>query len=137
MRLAGKISKDGNYWLIEVPILDVFTQGRTLKEAYTMIADAIETLIDKPGFKIDVYKSNDKYFEVSSVDKAALTAFLLKRQRQKHNITLEEAARRLGVKSVNAYARYERGDSVPTMSKFNALWHAISPDTDFVLTEAH
>jgi predicted RNase H-like HicB family nuclease len=135
MRLAGNIARDGKFWLIEVPILDVFTQGRTKREAFKMIADAIETLVNKDSFKIDVYPRDGSYFEISSNDKAILTAFLLKRQRIRHGVTLEEAARRMGVKSVNAYARYEKGESIPTMSKFNALWHAVSPDLDFVLSE--
>ena len=63
------------------------------------------------------------------------TAFLLKRQQIRHGLTLEETARRMGLKSVNAYARYEKGESIPTMSKFNALWHAVSSDLDFVLSE--
>lgn len=135
MRLAGNITRDGKFWLIEVPILDVFTQERTRREAFKMIADAIETLVNKDSFKIDVYPGDGSYFEISSNDKAILTAFLLKRQRIRHGVTLEEAARRLGVKSINAYARYEKGESIPTMSKFNALWHAVSPDLDFVLSE--
>jgi predicted RNase H-like HicB family nuclease len=52
MKLTGKLFKDGKFWLIEVPILDVMTQGHTRKEAFEMIADAIETLVDKENFKI-------------------------------------------------------------------------------------
>ena len=55
MRFGGRVIKIDRYWAVEVPILGVVTQGRTKKEAYEMIADAIETLINKEGFKVEVY----------------------------------------------------------------------------------
>jgi len=45
MELEGKVWKDGKFWLIEVPILDVLTQGKTKTEALEMIEDAIGGLI--------------------------------------------------------------------------------------------
>ncbi len=56
MRFSGKIYKDGKFWLAEIPILDLMTQGRTKKEACEMVADMLETMVNKEGFKIDVYK---------------------------------------------------------------------------------
>ena len=50
MRFVGKVFKAGKYWAIEIPILDIATQGRTKKEAYEMIADAVESLVNKKGF---------------------------------------------------------------------------------------
>ena len=75
MRLAGNIARDGKFWLIEVPILDVFTQSRTRREAFKMIADAIEMLVNKDSFKIDVYPGDESYFEISSNDKPSLRRF--------------------------------------------------------------
>ena len=43
---------------------------------------------------------------------------------------------RLGESSRNAYARYERGDAVPTVEKLDALLKAAAPDADFVIREA-
>ena len=136
MRLAGKIFKDGKFWVIEVPVLGVVTQGRTRKEAYEMIADAIESLANQKDFKIDVYSGKGDYFEIGSADVAGLIAFLLKRQRTKHGLTLGEVAERLGAKSNNTYARYEQGKSVPTIEKLNRLLTVVSPGKDFVLTES-
>jgi len=65
-----------------------------------------------------------------------VTAFLLRRQRVKHGLTLVEVTRRLGAKSLNSYARYEQGKAVPTMEKFSHLLSALSPCNDFVLTES-
>lgn len=136
MRLAGKVFKAGKYWAIEVPILSVTTQGRTKKEAYEMIADAIESLVNKKGFKIEVFPGKEDYFEVDSSDLAALASFLLRRQRTKKGLTLMEASKRLGAKSINSYARYEQGKSVPTIEKFSKLLSALSPERDFVLLES-
>jgi predicted RNase H-like HicB family nuclease len=136
MRFGGRIIKSGRYWAIEVPILGVVTQGRTKKEAYEMIADAIESLVNKEGFKVDVYPGKGEYFEVYSQDLAAMIAFLLRRQRVRHGLSLAEVAGRLGSKSLNTYARYEQGKSVPTVEKFSQLLSAVSPERDFVLVES-
>ena len=75
-------------------------------------------------------------FEVYSQDLAAMIAFLLRRQRVKHGLSLAEVAGRLGSSSFNTYARYEQGKSVPTVEKFNQLLSAVSPGRDFVLIES-
>ncbi len=136
MRFGGRIIKSDRYWAIEVPILGVVTQGRTKKEAYEMIADAIESLVNKEGFKVEVYRGKGEYFEVYSQDLPVMIAFLLRRQRIRHGLSLAEVAGRLGSKSLNIYARYEQGKSVPTVEKFNQLLSAVSPERDFVLVES-
>ncbi len=136
MRLAGRVFKVGKFWAIEVPILGVVTQGYTKKEAYEMIADAIESLVNKKGFEVEVFPGKGNYFELGSPDLSTLTAFLLRRQRMKQGLTLVEVAKRLGAKSHNTYARYEQGKSIPTIEKFSKLLSALSPDNDFVLVES-
>lgn len=136
MRLAGCVFRVGKNWAIEVPSLGVVTQGRTKKEAYGMIADAIESLVNKEGFKIEVFPGKDSYFEIGTPNVALLVAFLLRRQRLKRGLTLKEVSRRLGAKSHNTYARYEQGKSVPTIEKLGLLLSVLSPDNDFVLQES-
>ena len=135
MRFSGKIIKEGRFWAIEVPILGIVTQGQSKKEAFEMITDAIESLINKPDFKIDVFAGRGDYFEVSSIDQKTLIAFLLRRQRTKHGLSLSDVRKLLGAKSQNTYARYEQGKSVPTISKLNQLLTVVSSN-DFVLTES-
>ena len=72
-------------------------------------------------------------FEVSASDMRPLVSLLLRRQRERSGLSLADAAARLGAKSRNAYARYERGTSLPTVEKLDALLHAVSPERDFVL----
>jgi predicted RNase H-like HicB family nuclease len=136
MRLAGRVFKQDKFWVIEVPILDIVTQGHTKNEAYEMIADAIESLVNREGFHIQVFRGKDTYFEVGSSQVAELTAFLLRRQRSKSGLTLFDVRKRLGAKSHNAYARYEQGRVVPTIAKLYELLSAVSPDRDFVLVES-
>ena len=136
MRFVGRILKEGKYWAVEVPILGVVTQGRSKADALEMIADAIECLVDKPGFKIQIYLGKGGYFEVGAEDQAALTALLLKRERLKSGLSLSQVAARLGAKSLNAYARYEQGRATPTIQKLSQLYSAVASNGDFVLTES-
>lgn len=136
MRFVGKVFKAGKYWVIEIPILDIATQGRTKKEAYEMIADAVESLVNKEGFMVRVFKSKGKVFEMGASDQGALTALLLKRMRQRAGLSLEEVAARLGSKSPNSYARYEQGRSVPSVEKFAELFSAVAPNREFVIMES-
>jgi len=136
MRLAGRVFKSGRYWAIEVPILGVVTQGLTKKNAFDMISDAIESLVNNDEFKLEVFPGRNSYFEVGSPRVAVLTAFLLRRQRIKHGLTLLDVTKELGAKSHNSYARYEQGKSVPTIEKLNQLLSALSPERDFVLAES-
>ena len=133
MRLYGKIYKDGQHWLVDVPILDAMTQGRTRREALVMVKDLVETLADRPGFSVTVHRGAGGDVELSSPDVRGMIALVLRRRRQHSGLSLADAAQRLGAKSRNAYARYERGASVPTVEKLNELFAAVSPDQDLVL----
>jgi hypothetical protein len=44
MELEGRIWKDGKFWLVEIPILDAMTQGKSRKDALRMIEDAVTGL---------------------------------------------------------------------------------------------
>ncbi len=136
MRFHGKLYRDGKFWLAEVPILDAMTQGRTRREAIAMVRDLLETLVDRPGFSAEVHPGKHGDFEISSSDTRAMVALLLRRQRQRSGLSIAEAAERLGVKSRDAYARYERGASVPTLDKLGNLLEAVSPGRDFVLEQS-
>ena len=116
--------------------LGAFSQGKTKKEAYGMIRDAIEAMIDKPGFAVNIHHRRGSYFEVGSTEDAVLVAFFLKQQRGLSGKTLKQVVGNLGQTSVNAYARYEQGASVPTIDKLTELLRALEPDADFVLRKS-
>jgi DNA-binding XRE family transcriptional regulator len=136
MRFQGKLSREGKWWLAEVPVFDAMTQGRTRKEAFEMIADWFESIVNQRGFGVQVHAAGRDVFEISSEDSRTMISLLLQRQRQKSGLTLAQAAKRLGAKSRNAYARYEQGVSVPTVEKLDELLRAIAPDRSIVVHQS-
>src|SRR5262249_27620720 len=133
MRFHGQVCKGGKFWLAGVRILDAMAQGRTRTKALAMVKDLLETLVNLAGFAIDLHPGQHAEFEVSSADMRNLIGLLLRRQRERSGLSFAEAAERLGAKSRNAYARYERGTSGPTVEKLLELLQAVAPGQDFVL----
>src|SRR5437773_9639549 len=117
MRFEGKVFRDGRFWLAEIPLLEAMTQGRTRKEALAMIGDWLETMVNRPRFRVSVYPRGATAFEVSGSDAGAMIALLLRRRREASGASLRDVATRLGASSRNAYARYERGEVVPTLDQ--------------------
>jgi hypothetical protein len=136
MRFYGKVYKDGKFWLAEIPLLDAMTQGHTRKEAFAMVEDMLKSLVNRPGFSVTVHQGKLGDFEVSSNDPSCLISLFLRRQRERSGLSLSEAAARLGARSRNAYARYERGTSMPSLEKLNELYRAVASGKDIVLHES-
>ena len=136
MRFSGKIYKDGKYWLAEIPILDLMTQGRTKREAYEMVADMLDTMVNQKDFEITVFKGKKDAFEVGSSDAKYFVRLLLQRKRELSGLSLSQVASRLGMSSRNTYARYEQGKSVPSVEKLNDLLRAVCPETEIVIGES-
>jgi len=136
MRFEGNVVRDGRFWVAEIALLEAGTQGRTRKEALEMIGDWLETMVNRKEFRAKVHPRGNNEFEISGNDAAAMTALLLRRRREASGSSLRDVAERLGASSRNAYARYERGEAVPTLEKLDALLKAASPGGDFVIREA-
>ncbi len=56
-----------------------------------------------------------------------MLALSLRRQREKSCLTIREAAERLGSKSPNAYAQYEKGRIKISLDKYESLLQAANP----------
>lgn len=136
MQVEARISKDGRWYLVEIPLLDGMTQGRTKKEAMAMAVDWLESMIDKPGFQAETRAIGSDRLVLSSNDPAAVVALALRRRREAAGLSLAEAAARVGATSKNTYARYERGTSVPSIVKFANLLRALDPKHDLALAMA-
>ena len=53
--LLGRIAKQrGAWWSVEVPLIGVFTQGRSRRDATIMLKHAIVTMINRKGFTVTV-----------------------------------------------------------------------------------
>jgi ribosome-binding protein aMBF1 (putative translation factor) len=136
MRFTGRLFRDGTLWLAEIPVLDAATQGSTRREAYAMVADLLRSLANQPDLTVEIHRGKNNEFEVSSPDTRTLISLLLRRQRQRSGLSLAEVAQRLGAKSRNTYARYERGTSMPTVEKLSELLRAVAPGRDLVLQQS-
>ena len=136
MRFAGRIFRSGRHWAVEVPDLGVYTQGTSRASAHAMAAEALEIMVDRPDFKASVFPGKGGYFEIGGNDAGVLVALLLRQRRASSGLSLSEVARRLGVKSRNAYARYEQGRAIPTIQKLVELLAAIDPTREVVIAAA-
>ena len=136
MRFSGKVFKEDRFWLAQIPILEAMTQGRTRKEALEMVKDMVETMVYEEDFRVEVYPGKGGEFEVGSDDPKPLVRLLLQRKRELSGLSLAQVAERLGASSRNAYARYEKGRSVPSVEKFLELLHAVCPEKDIVIQDS-
>ena len=132
MRFPGQIKKEGKFWVVEIAAFDAFTQGRTKREALEMVEDLIETMANVDGFCATAHPAGRETFELGGNNIGVLISLLLRRQRERQGLTLAEAAKRLGQRSKNAYARYEQGKAMPTVEKLEQLLKAIAPDQRIV-----
>jgi predicted RNase H-like HicB family nuclease len=118
MVLQGRVWKEDKFWLIEIPLLDLMTQGETRGDALFMISDAIKELSNSNiNLKI---KGLDKegHFYLQGENPEELLPFILRRIRESEGISLREAAKRLKLSSHNAYARYENGEVKMPIGRF-------------------
>jgi predicted RNase H-like HicB family nuclease len=134
MELEGKIYRDGKFWLVEIPSLDAMTQGKTRKEALFMAKDLVCEMMNTyfesevgPDFDVTVLSYKKDLIGITASDTKLLLALSLRRQREISGTTVQEAAERLGSKSPNAYAQYEKGATNITIEKFENLLIAANP----------
>ncbi len=135
MKIIGKVwkSRTDALWLVEVPLLDVMTQATTKEETVMMIKDAIECLTDDPLFSV-VASLHGSTICVEANDSKKLIALVLKQQRCRKRLTLEEVAKHLHAKSINEYAQYEQGKHQPSFEKLAQLLQAIDPSLSPVIS---
>jgi len=134
MELEGKIWKSGEIWLVEVPAIDVCTQGHSRKDALKMIVDAIEVLMagyfpdeDIKKFEITAHDYGKKEIGITTSNNSIMMSFSLIRQREISKSSIREVVERLGSKSPNIYAQYERGTVNITLNQYERLLGAVNP----------
>ena len=133
MELEGKIWKDGRWWVVEVPCLNVTSQGKTKKDAFLMIEDAVLELMESyfsdlsEEFNITVHDYKGGSFGLTSNDNKLLLSFLLIRQREESGLSIRDVAERLSSKNPNSYAQYEKGKMNFSIDQYEKLMHAINP----------
>ena len=133
MRIEGKLTKSGSKWAVEIPLLLVYTQGKTKKDAFAMAKDSVECLIEQKGFAVEVIDGNKGDFSISSNDDKVLMALALKQQRAEHHLTIRDVAKNMGSNSPASYSRYENAQVKPSLEKFSELLCAIDPSLEPIL----
>src|SRR5207302_9971437 len=74
MTFSGNVYRDGRFWLAEIPALDAMTQGRTRKQALAMVADWLESMVNREDFRAEVRPRKAGTFEISGNDLGAMLA---------------------------------------------------------------
>jgi len=135
VKFEGRVFKDKRAWVVEVPALDIVTQGTSKKNAYAMIKEAIELLVDARDFNIEITPMADNKFFVRAKkdqDDRYLVALLLKQQRAKYGLSTSAVAQRLGI-TKHAYAQYEQARSLPSITKIEEFVYAMSRNAHVVV----
>ncbi len=128
MHFAGEMKRDGKFWMVEVPDLDIATQGKNKKDALFMIADVIETAVNHKGFKVSVIPTGSTTFVVTANDVPRLMALFMRRQREARGMTVRQVALAMRYKAHGAYSQYERGVSSPGIETLERFISAVNPD---------
>lgn len=134
MEIFGKMWKDKKLWLIEIPLLNAMTQGKSQKDALMMSEDLIHemmisyfpNMLDE-SFAVTVNLHDNGVVGATTTNNSLLYALSLKRQREISGSTVREASERLGSSSPNAYAQYERGKKRISLEKYDQLLSAANP----------
>lgn len=133
MELEGKIWKNKNHWLVEVSSLNIMTQGETRDEALFMVKDAIMEYVkyyfeaEADNFELTVNEYKKTVIGITSNNNKLLLALSLRKQREKSGSTVREASERLGSKSPNSYAQYEKGKTRISLDQYEKLLQAANP----------
>ena len=134
MRIEGRLHRSKNWWAVQVPLLCLHTQAKTIRGAHEMAKDAIELAVDRPKFKVTIYPGKRGTFGVQANDETVLLAFALRQLRAMSGRTVREVARRLGSASPTAYSQYESGRRKPSVEKLTQLLRAIDDELVPVIT---
>ncbi|MBS0622389.1 MAG: helix-turn-helix domain-containing protein [Verrucomicrobia bacterium] len=134
MEMEGKVWKSGKVWLVQIPALDAMTQGKTRKEVLKMAEDLVFEMAqsyfnddESKDFAVAVIDYKQGVIGVTCNNNKLLLALSLRRQREKSGSTVREASERLGSKSPNAYAQYERGRTNISLDRYEELLMAANP----------
>jgi hypothetical protein len=121
MRIEGHMKKEGKFWIVEIPVLDVITQGLSKSEAYRIAGTVVEDMVGQTDF---VLEANDS---------SALIPLMLRRQRVKKGITVREASRLMGSNSPNAWGAYEQGRRAPTFDQLERMIRVLNKNSQLVI----
>jgi len=62
--MPGFVEEEGKYWTVVIPDLALHLQSDSLENAYKKVANAIEGLVDRNNFRVDVVPKGEGRFEI-------------------------------------------------------------------------
>lgn len=134
--LLGTITKRKGAWIASCEAIGAITQAETPASAIASLADAVEIIVDKKGFRAHVVdlkgSRGEREVLIDSTEPAMLCAAVLRHQRNRNKLSLADVAERLG-KSRNVYSTYERGEREPSVRQFRELLAAVAPDMALIV----
>lgn len=128
MQILGNLWKDGKFWVIECPTLDVSTQSDTKKGALQMMVDLVQTMVGDRKYNVSIRTMAKDGFAMTFKNPTPIIAAIIARSRSSSKATLTEIAKAIGSKSPNAVYQYETGKHDPGMEKLNQLLNAMGFD---------
>ena len=103
MELEGRVWKGGSDpgWLVEIPYLNIITQGKTKEKALVMIIDAVKLLMEDSfegkNFEFSVNYYGKDLFGLRCSDDKHLLAFALRRQREMNRISIHGSSQKIRI----------------------------------------
>ena len=85
--LKGRVYKENDFWLIQLPAVDAMTQGTSRDDAFEMLKDYIETDLEKP-IEYEVKDEGGHDFEIEFPKTEEIIAWVSRRTRQSAGKTL-------------------------------------------------
>lgn len=124
---------DTETWCASVLPLGVTGYGVTRQAACTELAASLEELAaevvpSRSPFEVSVVDDGEHTLLVSASDTTRLIALLLRDQRTSYGMSLADVAEEAGARSRNAYAQYEQGKVMPTLSKLQDMLDIVAPE---------
>lgn len=133
MIIKGTAKKSGKFYVVDMPAIEGYTQGRSRKEVLVMAVDWVRCMLNDEAFPATARWTSDTEFELSSPCDAKLLSLMLKQKRQAARMTAQQAADKIGVASVAGYYKYERGTVMPSQRTLSKLCALVGVPADVVL----
>ena len=125
MYIKGLVTRDGDWWVAEIPAFCIGTQGRDDDEARTMLASAVHDILPDLDFEILWTHRESGEIALKTGDVAAALGFIIKQNRAGTEQSLRDIASAMGANYPNAVAVYEKGASEASISKLDAILGAM------------
>jgi len=126
VKFEGVLSREGKWYAVGVPALEVWSQGKNRADAFRMIREAVELSMER-SIEVEVLPMAGNRFVLRAKDSQNdryLVAMMLKNHRAKSGLSLSQVADRLKI-ARSTYAQYEQARSLPSVGKIETYISAM------------